>query len=387
MRAARVFSVVAALILAGCGTSSSSSDNAARAENPGTLISQRQLSNLDPTLTAGGSSATYIRYRSTSPDGKPIEVSGAVFVPGGAAPAGGWPVIALAHGTSGVVGQCAPTNSPTLFGNAPAVAELLAGHTAVVMTNYQGLDGPGKAPYVDSASSGYDVLDSVRAAHHTSLPLASDTVLVGISQGGRAAESAAETAKTYAPDVKIRGVLLLSPALSLPFVEAVRSEKLNAPDQYLISPYLVEAVRYDNPTYRYDQILHGDLLAAAPQLESQCTGDTTPAQVALATAATPAEVHFADDAAAKPFSDFESRNNLPKQASTYPTYIVRGDKDVLVDTAWSTAAIARMCSLGTQVHDLVVPGGHSAPNGATAQWASWIGDLFAGSPFQSTCPH
>ncbi len=384
MRAARVFSVVAALILAGCGTSGTSSD---KAESAGALISQRQLSNLDPSLTAAGSSATYIRYRSTAPDGQPIEVSGAVFVPGGTAPAGGWPVIALAHGTSGVAGKCAPTNSPTLFGNAPAVSELLAGRRAVVMTNYQGLDGPGKAPYVDSASSGDDVLDSVRAAHHTGLPLAPDTVLVGVSQGGRAAESAAETAKTYAPDVKIRGVLLLSPALSLPFVEAVRSEKLNAPDQYLISPYLVEAVRYADPAYRYDQILHGDLLAAAPQLESQCTGDTTPAQIALATAATPAEVHFVDDAAAKPFSDFESHNNLPKQATAYPTYIVRGANDVLVDTAWSTAAIAEMCALGTPVHDLVVPGGHSAPTGAASQWASWIADLFAGNPFQSTCPH
>lgn len=32
-------------------------------------------------------SATYIRYRSTSPTGKPIEVSGAVFLPTGDAPA------------------------------------------------------------------------------------------------------------------------------------------------------------------------------------------------------------------------------------------------------------------------------------------------------------
>lgn len=221
------------------------------------------------------SSATYIRYQSTSPAGQPIEVSGAVFLPNGDAPAGGWPVIAFAHGTSGVVNACAPTNSPTLFGSAPTVAQLLDGHRAVVMTNYQGLDGPGNAPYLDTPSSGYDVLDAMRAARATGLPLASETVLVGVSQGGRAAESAAETAKSYAPELNIRGVVLLSPGLAIELADAIRAGSLNAPDQYLILPYLVEAMRYSHPGYGYDRVLHGDLLTAAADLESTCTGDMT----------------------------------------------------------------------------------------------------------------
>ena len=117
-------------------------------------------------------------------------------------------------------------------------------------------------------------------------------------------------------------------------------------DQYLILPYLVAAVRYKQPSYGYDRVMHGDLLTAAPQLESQCTGDTTPADVALGTAATPAEARFADDAAAPAVSDFESRTNLPKTVTTLPTYIARGDADMLVSTAWSTEAIAKMCALG-----------------------------------------
>ncbi|MGV9834812.1 lipase family protein [Nocardia niigatensis] len=384
MRAAILVPVLAALFLTGCGATSDTAKPAA--DSPGKLVSQRSLGNLDPALTAAMSSATYIRYTSTSPEGKPIEVSGAVFLPAGNAPAGGWPVIAFAHGTSGVVSACAPTNSPTLFGSAPTVAQLLAGHRAVVMTNYQGLDGPGNAPYLDSRSSGYDVLDSVRAARSAGLRLSSDTVLLGVSQGGRAAESAAETAKAYAPDLNLHGVVLLSPALELLLVDTVRSAALNAPDQYLIIPYVLAAVRYSTPGYRDDQLLHGDLLDAAPRLESTCTGNLTPADLALGAAATPAEVRFADDAAAQPFIDLQSRTNLPKSVTPLPTYIVRGDADKLVDTAWSAAAVSKMCTLGTPVHDLTVSGGHDAPAAVVSQWSSWIDDLFANKAFRSTCP-
>ncbi|MFI6998195.1 lipase family protein [Nocardia sp. NPDC050175] len=397
MRARIVFPILAAIVVAACGTSTDTAEP--KVQSPGTLISKRSLGNLDPQLSSAVSSATYIRYQSTSPAGKPIEVSGAVFLPNGDAPAGGWPLIAFAHATTGVANACAPTSLPAMLDSGPAVAQILAGHRAVVMTNYQGLDGPGNAPYIDSLSSGYDVLNAVRAARATGQPLAQDTVIVGGSQGGRAAESAAETTKSYAPELNIRGVVLLSPALELRFTDGIRAGTLNAPDQYLMLPYLMAAVRYHNPGYGDDRVLHGDLLAAAPRLEKQCTNDTTPADVAVGTAATPDAARFADDAAAQPFSDFESRNNLPKSATTLPTYILRGDADVLANTAWSTEAIAKMCALGTPVHDLVVPGGHGVPvsdivfpggNGVpgnvSGQWLRWIDDLFAGTPITSTCP-
>ncbi|MFE3188307.1 lipase family protein [Nocardia sp. NPDC059240] len=385
MRAGIALPILAVALLTACG--SSDEPAATKPATPGALISKRPLEQLDPALSAAAGSSTYIRYESTSPAGKPIEVSGAVFLPPGDAPAGGWPVVAFAHGTSGVVNKCAPTNSPTLFGSAPAVEQFLAGHRAVVMTNYQGLDGPGDAPYLDTPSSGYDVLNSVRAAHSTGLPLSTDMVLVGASQGGRAAESAAETAKSYAPELKIHGVVLLSPALELRFLDAVRNRELNAPDQYLVLPYLVAAVRYNEPGYRYDQVAHGKLLDIAPQLESQCTGETTPDELAIASAGTPDEVSYVDDAAAQPFADLQSRTNLPKSATTLHTYIVRGDADKLVDTAWSSAAITEMCTLGTPVHDLVVPGGHDAPAAVADQWLGWTSDLFADKPFAPTCPH
>ncbi|WP_433196749.1 lipase family protein [Nocardia sp. CA-107356] len=306
-----------------------------------------------------------------------------MFLPKGDAPAGGWPLVAFAHGTSGVVRDCAPTNSPVLFGNDTLVAGLLDDRKAVAMTNYQGLDGPGKAPYLDALSSGYDVLDSVRAARALGLPLSTDIVLVGLSQGGRATESAAETAKTYAPELKILGNVLLSPALHVDVAQSIESKTLS-PGQYLILPYLVEGVGYGDPGYSFDKVLHGESRTAAPRVEASCAGQFNAQDLAVARSATPAAAEFVDDNARRVFADFETRGNLPETATDIPTYIARGAADDLVDTAWSDLAVSEMCRIGIPVHDTVVPGGHAAFHADTAQWTAFINDRFAGAPVPAT---
>ncbi|PXX52684.1 secretory lipase [Nocardia tenerifensis] len=381
-RALTWISLAATVVLAAasCG---STSDTDEPAQPPGTLLSQRPLTNGGPRIAAAAGSATYIRYISTAPDKSPIEVSGAVYLPKGPAPQGGWPLVAYAHGTSGVVSDCAPTNSPALFGNDTTVADLLDSHKAVVMTNYQGLDGPGSAPYLHAESSGYDVLDSVRAAQSLGLPVTKEVVLVGLSQGGRATESAAETAKTYAPELTILGDALLSPALRSELAEAAQAKTLTV-GQYLLLPYLVAAVRYEHPDYSYDKILHGPLLEAAPRLEALCTGQTTLQDLAVGQAATPAAAQFVDDAARSTLADYEAAGNLPKAATDIPTFISRGDNDDLVDTAWGNQAVAEMCRLGTDLVDHVLPGGHEAWRARVDLVTGWITDRFAGAPVPPT---
>ncbi|MDP0398207.1 lipase family protein [Tsukamurella strandjordii] len=390
VRGARLLAAVlaAGLVSAACAgpgapppaTSTSS------APAPGALLTQRPLTGIDPTTLSAGS-ITYLRYRSTASSGGPAEVSGAVFLPVGSPPEGGWPVAAFGHGTSGVANTCAPTASPDLFGSGPVVAQLLARGTAVVMTNYQGLDGPGQAPYGDALSSGYDVLDSVRAARATGLPLAGRTVLVGVSQGGRATESAAESAPEYAPELDLRGSVLLSPGLITRFAEAVSAGTLNAPEQYLVLPYLVAGARSVNPGFGYDQVLRGDLLSAAPRLAAQCTGQTGPADLAMAAAARPADAAFASPDAERFFREREQRTNLPRTKHALPTYIARGDSDRLVSTSWTAEGVAAMCALGTPVQDVVVPGGHDAPGAIADRWLGWISDLLGPQPaFTATCP-
>ena len=64
---------------------------------------------------AAGATAYKVLYRSTKPDGTPIAVSGIVIVPAGKPPAGGWPIVAWAHPTTGVVSHCAPSLALFVF--------------------------------------------------------------------------------------------------------------------------------------------------------------------------------------------------------------------------------------------------------------------------------
>src|ERR1700752_2482310 len=76
----------------------------------GTVVSSSDQAPFDFSQLPAGSKAYTMVYRSISGvTGSPTVVSGAVFVPPGDPPPGGWPVIGYAHGTVGVTPDCAPT--------------------------------------------------------------------------------------------------------------------------------------------------------------------------------------------------------------------------------------------------------------------------------------
>ena len=79
---------------------------------PGRLLRQEPV----PDHLALTNAAKGLRVLYTSTDGidgkTAIAVSGAIYFPNGTAPAGGWPVIAWAHGTTGTADVCAPSWMP-----------------------------------------------------------------------------------------------------------------------------------------------------------------------------------------------------------------------------------------------------------------------------------
>jgi hypothetical protein len=174
---------------------------------PGRLLRQEPL----PGHLALTNASEALRILYTSTDGidgrTPIAVSGAVYVPKGTAPAGGWPVVAWAHGTTGTFDVCAPSwmergNRDTEYLNA-----WLAQGYAIVASDYQGLGTPGGHPWMTVRPEGWSVLDSVRAALTAFPHLANAVVIVGQSQGAHAALSATGLAKAYAPTLKIKGTV------------------------------------------------------------------------------------------------------------------------------------------------------------------------------------
>src|SRR3954452_6601726 len=64
------------------------------------------------TTLAGASRNWLLLYRSHGVAGSPVADSGMIAFPRGRAPKGGWPVLAWAHGTTGLADKCAPTRLP-----------------------------------------------------------------------------------------------------------------------------------------------------------------------------------------------------------------------------------------------------------------------------------
>jgi dipeptidyl aminopeptidase/acylaminoacyl peptidase len=113
---------------------------------PGTLLRHEPLPR--GLMLENASSGRRILYSST--DGirgqAPVAVSGAVFLPKGAAPAAGWPIVAWAHGTVGIADACAPSWRGRSQRDVAYLNAWLEQGYAVVATDYQGLGTPGGIP-------------------------------------------------------------------------------------------------------------------------------------------------------------------------------------------------------------------------------------------------
>lgn len=139
---------------------------------------------------------------------RPTTVSGGLFLPKGTPPEGGWPLIAWAHGTTGVADVCAPSFMPRSARDQAYLGAWLEAGYAIVATDYEGLGTPGPHPYLQYRSEGQAVLDSARAALAAYPKLLRNSVVtMGQSQGSGAAIAAAYLAPAYAPDLKIKGTV------------------------------------------------------------------------------------------------------------------------------------------------------------------------------------
>lgn len=137
-----------------------------------------------------------------------VPVSGLLYLPKGEAPAGGWPLVAWAHGTLGIADACAPSWTGVRARDATYMNRWLQAGFAVVATDYQGLGGPGPHPYLYWRAEGRSVLDAARAAlADRPGAIANQVLIAGQSQGSGAALGATKLSQTYAPDLKVLGVV------------------------------------------------------------------------------------------------------------------------------------------------------------------------------------
>lgn len=176
-------------------------------DKPGVMLREEPMKS-QPEITAAQSRRILYTSRDVRWNAGIIPVSGTLYLPQGKPPAGGWPLIAWAHGTLGVADSCAPSWTTHAPRDATYINQWLQQGFAVVATDYQGLGGPGPHPYLIWEAEGRSVLDSVRAALQAyPQRLANSLVITGQSQGSGASLGASYIAPSYAPELKLRATI------------------------------------------------------------------------------------------------------------------------------------------------------------------------------------
>lgn len=151
-----------------------------------------------------------------------VTASAMVFIPKGAAPAGGRPMIVFAHGTTGVSSQCAPSMIMKAGGGYAygVLIRLLLGQGYVVVApDYEGRGPtavPEGHPYLHLASAGNSMaLAAVGAKKLLGTQLSGAWAMMGHSQGGHAALAGAQfsdLASQIEPTLKYKGAVAMAPA-------------------------------------------------------------------------------------------------------------------------------------------------------------------------------
>ncbi len=315
-------------------------------------------------------------YGSTGLDGEPVAVSGMILAPADPPSAGGYPVVAWAHGTTGIADFCAPSRAG--MDSLSGLQVLVASGYVVTATDYEGLGTDGTHPYIIGSSEGRSVLDAIRAVQN--LPAAhaaAEAVVIGLSQGGHAALWTGQLAPTYAPELDLSGALAGSPPADLSAwaswtFEAGTSGQISATSAPLLLfgvwgevyglslPFLTDQARSIAATVRDGCDPSG--LSADP---------------------------FASDPTLIPEWSRRLVENSPGGARTdVPFLIVSADDDELVSYASQVAGANAMCAAGDTVELRTVHGGHDAPLFSSSAFQAaqeWIAARFAGEDAISTC--
>ena len=324
-------------------------------------------------LSAVAADSIVMTYKMKGIQGKEVQATAMVFTPKTAAPAGGWPIVAWAHGTTGVADNCAPSRNAMNPYIQSMIAKLLAEGFVVVAPDYEGLGEPGGLelhPFLNVKSEGYAITDAVVAAHQwLGVKASSKWVTVGHSQGGQAALGAAQ----YAPRAKLnyKGTVAVAPASNLATIlQGGELSVATAPVAVQIPVYaqldtytalITAGLKNAHPAVDYAQIFKKPTDQIAAKAESLCSTDlgnqfggammayvaANPTNPALT--AYPRTVSgFLEQPDVKKFIEVDSRP-LSVQVTT-PITIYQGAADTTVPQIATNLLVSDATKLGTKIN-------------------------------------
>lgn len=375
-------------LLAGCslhdGMARKVPAAAPAADAPGTIVEVKPYADLDESIRELGAESLRVRYRSTSSDGQHTVVTGALFVPAGTPPPGGWVVLAHAHGTTGINNDCGPSSSPNLFSMATLVVGYLKAGYAVAFTDYQGLGGGGMHVYLDNKTEGYNVIDSVRALRNAKPGSISERwVAVGGSQGGGASWSAAEQASAYAPELHLVAAVNAVPAADIAGYPQMAEDESMTPLQSAAYTAMLITQSRAHPDLDMDLYRRGSVATNWDAL-GQCFGPRLEERNRAVLAIKPEELKPATHAATLKLQGLLEAMAVPQRKANAPMLVIYAGKDEYINAAWTKKAIERACKLGTKIDaDLQEDKSHGTFDGSHI--FDWLRDRLDGKPLAKSC--
>ena len=384
--------VVALCVLAGCATSNPNPPSPPlvrgadlSGEGPGALVEATVITDIDHSVPLG-TTAARIKYRSTSGiDGSATVVSGAVFIPPGRPPRGGWPIVAVAHGTSGFDPECGPSLSPNLMGSIGGVVQWLRLGFAVAAADYQGLGSPGVHPYLDAKTAGFNVVDSVRALRRVSREVSGRWAAIGGSQGGAAVWAANEQAARYAPELYLVGTVSQVPAADQSDLAAAAVAGTLNDEQKAMYIALLHGLERTRPGFPIDDYRRG-LVREKWQVLNACAGPLAEERAALLNSSQipAADLTPATPCAQRRLAKILAEMALPQGPASAPMLVIYTGRDEFIPPEATRGALARACALGDLITIVYQPDKtHGDVDPANS--VEWIGQRFSGIPASSNC--
>jgi len=353
----------------------------AAADDPGALLDTTAL---PPGTLAEGLQGWRITYATTIDDATPATAVATILAPD-PLPDGPLPVIAWAHGTTGLVARCMPSRFPDPTAGIPALTQAIAQGWAIVATDYAFAEPDGPHPYLIGEGQARGVLDALRAARAVGdLTLAPETVVWGHSQGGHAALWTGIIAPAYAPDLTLSGVAAIAPAADPAAILAA-----NPPVDRLLGPYVATAYARFYPDLPFTDIVRPGAREATRDIAALCA--VFPPEETARLFARASDIPDGVLALDNPAFAARLAANAATGPIAAPLLLAQGGTDIIVPPAvtegWSAARCAAgqamtILTFADQDHaGIVLPG---AP--LDAPLLAWTADRIAGLPAPEGCP-
>jgi alpha-beta hydrolase superfamily lysophospholipase len=319
-------------------------------------------------------SAFRILYHSRSAAGEDVAASGVVLIPSeGKPPAGGWPVIAWAHGTTGVARACAPSLMRNV-GHGPFLSMYVNLGYAVVATDYAGLGSNFRNAFLDAQSNATDVIGSVSAARSAVPQLGARWIAMGEGDGSLAAVAVAEK-QSEIRDPGYLGSIAIS---RLADAKELYTRSPQAPSSSMFA-FLACGIKTVYPQFPVTDMLTEKTLALYHHIEENCgeAAELPPVEML--------KPGWQDNEFVK---QYFARNALGQTPAHGPILVISGEADQAVPVSLTASVIARMCKQGDRVQweryaDLE-PG--RVIGDSVRDQITWIEGRFASRPAPANCP-